>query len=190
LFDGFVNTLLRPYVDMSGKTWRTQSADAASAPVSPTDLAQFQHAALIRDAFFADGGTAPSIRLDITPVRIDVATRQVLLDLNGTSIVYSRGMTRSTQVTWPGPGSQQSARLAFDPPPADRAGVMQETGPWSMFRLFGRGHMQQQASPDRYNLTFQLGDRLAEFEIRTRSQVNPFAPTVLQEFRCPVLKAN
>ena len=31
--DGFVNTLLRRYVDMSGKTWRLTSADAASAPV-------------------------------------------------------------------------------------------------------------------------------------------------------------
>ena len=35
LFDGFVNTLLRPFVDMSGRTWRLQSTDNAAAPVSP-----------------------------------------------------------------------------------------------------------------------------------------------------------
>jgi type VI secretion system protein ImpL len=191
LFDGFVNTLLRPYVDMSGKAWRSQSADAASAPVLPADLAQFQRAAVIRDVFFADGGTTPSVRLDIAPVRADAATKQVLLYLDGTAIVYAPGASRSTQVTWPGPAREQTARLVFDPPPVGGVGGLQETGPWSLFRLFGRGRLQQQAAaPERYNLTFQLGDRQAVFEVRFRSQVNPFATAVLQEFHCPGVRIN
>ena len=79
----------------------------------------------------------------------------------------------------------------FDPPPVGGAGELQETGPWSLFRLFGRGRMQQQAAaPDRYNLTFQLGDRQAVFEVRVQSQGNPFAPAVLQDFRCPGVRIN
>lgn len=190
LFDGFVNTLLRPYVDMSGKVWRTQSADAAQAPVLPADLAQFQRAAAIRDVFFADGGTTPSIRFDVTPVSADAATKRVLLDLDGTTVAYSRGAPRSTQVTWPGASPQHTVRLVFDPPPTGRAGVLQETGSWSMFRLFRRARMQQGASPQRYTLTFQLGDRQAVFEIRVQSSTNPFAPAVLQDFHCPSVRAN
>ena len=144
-FDGFVNTLLRRYVDTSGKTWRLLSADAASAPVSAADLAQFQRAAAIRDAFFADGGTRPRFRLDITPVSADAATRQVTLDLDGTTIVYTRGAQRSTQVTWPGFSLQPTMRLVFDPPPVGRAGEVRESGPWALFRLLGRGRMQAQA---------------------------------------------
>ena len=79
-------------------------------------------------------------------------------------------------------------RLVFDPPPAGRAGVVQETGPWSMFRLFARGRLQQAASPSRYNLTFQVGERQAVFEIRTNAAANPFAPALLQDFRCPAVK--
>ena len=116
-FDGFVNTLLRRYVDTSGKTWRLLSADVATAPVSAADLAQFQRAAAIRDTYFADGGTRPRFRLDITPVSADAATRQVTLDLDGTTIVYTRGTQRSTQVTWPGFSLQPTMRLVFDPPP-------------------------------------------------------------------------
>lgn len=191
LFDGFVNTLLRPYVDMSGKAWRMQSADAASAPVSAADLAQFQRAAVIRDMFFANGTTAPSIRMDIRPVSADAETKRVLLDLDGTTVVYSRDAPRSTQVTWPGASPQQTVRLAFDPPPTGRAGALQETGPWSMFRLFRHGRMQQQAaSAERYNLTFKLGERQAVFEIRAQSATNPFASSVLQDFRCPSVRAN
>ena len=190
LFDGFVNTLLRPYVDISAKPWRLLSADTASAPVSAADLAQFQRAAVIRDVFFS-GGTAPSIRFDIRPVSADAATKRVLLDLDGTTVAYSHDAPRSTQVTWPGTSPQQTVRLVLDPPPTGRAGVLQETGPWSMFRLFARGRMQQQAtSPDRYSLTFQLGDRQAVFEIRVHSSINPFAPSVLQDFHCPSVRTS
>jgi type VI secretion system protein ImpL len=188
LFDGFVNTLLRPYVDMSGPTWRLLPSDSAAAPVAPADLAQFQRAAAIRDAFFPDGGSMASLRLDITPISIDAGARQVTLDLDGSVVSYSRGPARSTQITWPRRNQTPTVRLVFDPPPADRAGVVQETGPWSMFRLFARGRLQQAATPERYNLTFQVGERQAVFEIRTNSSVTPFTPALLQDFRCPAVK--
>ncbi len=190
-FDGFVNTLLRRYVDTSAKPWRLISADAASAPVTAADLAQFQRAAAIRDAFFADGGTRPRFRLDITPVSADAATHQVTLDLDGTTIVYTRGTQRSTQVTWPSFSLQPTMRLAFDPAPAGRAGAVQETGPWALFRLFGRGRMVPQAGgTDHYALTLQLGERQAVFDVRVQGSANPFAPGMLQDFRCPSVRAN
>jgi type VI secretion system protein ImpL len=112
----------------------------------------------------------------------------VTLDLDGSVVSYSRGPARSTQITWPRRNQTPTVRLVFDPPPADRAGVVQETGPWSMFRLFARGRLQQAATPERYNLTFQVGERQAVFEIRTNSSVNPLTPALLQDFRCPAVK--
>jgi type VI secretion system protein ImpL len=82
----------------------------------------------------------------------------------------------------------QTVSLTFDPPPSGRAGTVQETGPWSMFRLFARGRLQQAGSADRYNLTFQIGERQAVFEIRVGTATNPFAGTLLQDFRCPVVQ--
>jgi type VI secretion system protein ImpL len=189
LIDGFVNTLLRPYVDMSGPAWHPQSADNVAAPVATADLAQFQRAANIRDAFFAAGGTAPSIRFDITPISVDRTTKQATLDLGGTTVVASHDPPRSTQITWPNPAQTSAARLAFDPPPAGQTSALQDNGPWSMFRLFARGKFRPGASADRYLLTFQIGDRQATFEIRTNSGPNPFAPSLLQDFRCPEMGA-
>ncbi len=189
LIDGFVNTLLRPYVDMSGPAWHPQSADNVAAPVATADLAQFQRAANIRDAFFAAGGTAPSIRFDITPISVDRTTKQATLDLGGTTVVASHDPPRSTQITWPNPAQTSAARLAFDPPPAGQTSALQDNGPWSMFRLFARGKFRPGASADRYLLTFQIGDRQATFEIRTNSGPNPFAPGLLQDFRCPEMGA-
>ena len=52
--------------------------------------------------------------------------------------------------------------------------------------LFGK--LRQAYSPERYTLTFTLGNREATFEIRAASVLNPFAPGVLQDFRCPSVR--
>lgn len=184
LIDGFFNTQLKPYVNTTGKTWTPQAVDGVSAPVSPADIVQFQRAAVIRDLFFASGSTI-AVRFDITPVELDSGASQVNLELDGTSVTYAHGPARSTQITWPGPNGMTNVRLVFNPPPRGGTGVISETGPWAMFRLFSRGTLQQAGSPERYLLTFQLGERSAAFEIRAGSVMNPFAPGVLQDFRCP-----
>ncbi len=186
--DGFFNTQLRPYVDMSGRLWKPQPADGVPAPVSPADLAQFQRAAVIRDLFFSGSGTTPSVRFDITPTNADGGARQVTLDFDGTSVIFVHGPPRATQVTWPGPTRMQSVRLVFDPPPAGDTGVLAETGPWAMYRLFGQGKLTQAGSPEKYTLAFQRGERTATFEIRAGSVLNPFAPGILQDFRCPTVQ--
>jgi type VI secretion system protein ImpL len=82
-------------------------------------------------------------------------------------------------------------RLVFDPPPAGTEGELQDTGPWALFRLFGRGRMQAQAgTTDRYTLTFQPGGRQAVFDVRVLAPANPLAIGLLQDFRCPNVRAN
>jgi type VI secretion system protein ImpL len=185
LIDGYFNTQLRPYVDTSGKVWQLQPADGIVPPVTPADLAQFQRAAVIRDLFFAGGGNTPSERFDIAPIGLDANAKQAMLDLDGTSIVSIHGPPRATQITWPGPNRTQTVRLVFDPPPTGGPSAVQDTGPWAMFRMFGRARMKPGDSPEKYTLTFQIGNREAVFEIRAGSVLNPFAAGVLQDFRCP-----
>jgi type VI secretion system protein ImpL len=188
LIDGFFNTQLRPYVDTTGKVWKPQSVDGVAAPVSQADIAQFQRAAVIRDLFFAPGSTTIAVRFDIMPVDLDAGASQVSLEFDGTSVTYAHGPARSTQITWPGPNHMTNVRLVFDPPPPGGTGVLAQTGPWAMFRLFGQGALQQAGSPERYTLSFSLGGRSATFELRAGSVMNPFAPGVLQDFRCPSVR--
>ena len=187
LIDQFFTTQLRPFVDTSGTTWHAQAVAGVAPPVSPGDLAQFQRAAAIRDLFFGGGGNQPTVRFDIQPVSVDNGAKQVTLDFDGTTVVYAHGPLRSVSVTWPGPNRMNSARLVFDPPPSSGPPVLQTDGPWALFRLFNQGILQQSGSADRYTLTFNLGDRHAVFEIRAGSVLNPFAPGVLRDFRCPKL---
>jgi type VI secretion system protein ImpL len=188
LIDGFFNTQLRPYIDTTGTTWKAQSVDGVAAPVSQADILQFQRAAVIRDLFFAPGSTTIAVRFDITPVSLDSGASTVSLEFDGTSVTYSHGPSRSTQIVWPGPNRMQNVRLVFDPPPAGGTGVLAENGPWAMFRLFGQGTLSPAGSPERFTLSFGVGNRQATFELRAASVLNPFAPGVLRDFRCPSVR--
>ena len=188
MIDQFFTAQLRPFVDMSGQVWKAQEVAGVAPPVSPGDLAQFQRAAAIRDLFFAGGAATPTVRFDLVPTDLDSGAKQVTLDLETVSLSNAHGPPRPVSVTWPGTGARiNSARLVFDPAPSSGPPVLQDNGPWALFRLFGRGTLQQAGSSDRYTLTFSLADRKAVFEIRAGSVLNPFAPGMLRDFKCPAL---
>ena len=187
MLDSFFNQQLRPFVNTSGTTWTLQSAGDVAAPVSPGDLAQFQRAASIRDLFFGPGGKDPSVHFDITPLSADNTTKQVTIDLGEQSITYSHGPVRPVSIAWPGANRIIAARLVFDPPPTGGAAVIQTSGPWALFRLFDKGTLKQAGSTDKYQLDFNVGDRHASFLIQAGSVLNPLAPGLLRDFRCPAL---
>ncbi len=186
VIDGFFNTLLKPYVDTSGPVWKLQSVDNEQISLAAADLAQFQRAAQIRDLFFSGGRPTAGFRFDIAPVSLDARAAGVTLDLGGTALTYSHGPPRSTEITWPGASLMPAVRLAFDPPAG--SGAWQESGPWSMFRLFSRGKLLPPAAGEKYSLTFQTGERQAVFEIRAGALPNPLTPGILQAFRCPAVQ--
>jgi type VI secretion system protein ImpL len=187
MINQFFNTQLRPFVDTSGAVWKAQPVAGVAPPVTPGDLAQFQRAAAIGELFFAGAGAQPSVRFDITPQTLDASARQVTLELGSQVITYAHGPQRATPVTWPGATGMDSARLTFDPPPSGASPVLSASGPWALFRLFDQGTLQQSGSSERYALTFHVGDRSASFEIRAGSVLNPFAPGMLHDFKCPAL---
>ena len=184
--DGFFNTQLKPFVDMSGKQWRLQPVDGNAAPVTPADLAQFQRAATIRDIFFPRGVSTVQLRFEITPA--PSSSSAATLDLGGTIIASTSEPATPTQITWPGPARMQAVKLTFDPPLSSGAATLQESGRWALFRLFGRGRTQPDGSSGRSTITFQSGDRQAVFEMRVSGPANPFAPATLQDFRCPAVR--
>lgn len=188
LLDSFFNSQILPFVDTASATWTLKTVNGVKPPISAGDLAEFQRASVIRNLFFASGGTQPSVSFTITPVSLDDQTQRVTLSMGATTVSYAHGPPQPTAVTWPGPNGMDQVRLTFDPPPAGGTGVLQASGPWALFRLFGQGVLRQEGAPERFTLTFQQGTQQVEFAIRAASVFNPFSPGVLQAFRCPAVQ--
>jgi type VI secretion system protein ImpL len=151
------------------------------------DVAQFQRAAAIRDAFFPaplPGQPSAALRFELVPLGLDPGARSAVLEAEGTKQTLAAGAAagRAVQLQWPAKGG---VSLAFEGEPP--ATALANDGPWAALRFVSRGKLQPTAVPDRLRLSLQQGGRSAEFELRTSSIVHPFGLRELAEFRCPQL---
>ena len=186
-FDQFFAQNLRDFVDTSRPVWRAVSADGGPPPVSAFDIAQFQRAAVIRNAFFpapVPGQAAGTLRFDLVPQGLDAAATGAVIEADGVKTPIARGTSvgRPVALQWP---SRGRLGLSFDGD-APTAAISSD-GPWAALRFVSRGRLQPTSVPDRLRLTMQQGAHTAEFELGTSSIVHPFALRELAEFRCPKL---
>ncbi|HSW03527.1 type VI secretion system membrane subunit TssM [Aquabacterium sp.] len=184
-FELFFNQNLKAIVDTSQRPWRPAVADGGPPPVSPSDIAQFQRAAAIRDAFFPaalPGQPSSALRFELVPVSLDAGAKGAVLEVDGakTAIAPGAAGARAAQLQWPSKGN---VSLSFD----GEASTLSNDGPWAALRFVARGKLQPTSVPDRLRLSLQQGARSGEFELRTGSIVHPFALRELAEFRCPQL---
>jgi type VI secretion system protein ImpL len=185
LIDNFFATNLRQYVDVSKNPWAWQRVNNVDLGIPAPTLTQFQRAATLRDNMFLAGGSKPGVAFDIVPVDLDSKSTQVVLEVDGQTVTYDHGPPRAVHMTWPGPSGVGHVRIAFQPQTSGSTSALEKDGVWAWFRVLQDAQMKQSTGADRYVATFKVGDRVATFEIRANSVINPFASNLLESFRCP-----
>jgi type VI secretion system protein ImpL len=105
-----------------------------------------------------------------------------VLEVEGakTTIAPNGAGARPIPFQWP---SRGSISLSFDPP--STSGSLVADGGWAALKFVASGRLAPGRTPDRLKLVMQQGERVAEFELRAGSVVNPFSLRELLEFRCP-----
>jgi len=180
IFDTFFNENLAVFVDRSGGDWRLKPG--AGVRVSTIALRQFQHAELIREAYFQRGSSQPEMRIIVRPERLDGDVSRFTLEVDGQSFSYQHGPLEDWTVTWPGDGLG-TARIMFEERSGGRATVVEE-GPWALFRLLDASAVTKE-SDIRYTIALSAGGRTAGVIAQTRSVRNPIAQRDLHKFQCP-----
>ncbi|QPH54100.1 type VI secretion system membrane subunit TssM [Pontivivens ytuae] len=183
LMDTFFNENLAPFVDTTSDPWRLRRVNGVDIGISPAVIAQFQKAAEIRDSFFLSPGL-PSITFDVTPVALDPNVDQVVVEIEGQQVIYAHGPPQVTPVTWPGQAGGRT-RVAFSPARTDLENTIQRDGPWAWFRLLDAAELRRTNVSDRNRMIFNLGGRIAIFQLRAGSALNPFTVSALDSFSCP-----
>ena len=183
LIDSFVNENLLKFIDTRTRPWSWKQVNDVDLGISPAVLQQMQYAAEIREAFFA-GAATPSIQFQINPQALDPKAKSVVLEVHGRQIDFSHqsGPTPAT-VDWP--GSVGLARVGFTPPASNVESVMQRDGPWAWFRLLDAAQVRRTDVSDRKRLIFNIGGRIAIYELQSGSVISPFSLPALQKFQCP-----
>ena len=182
--DQFFQQNLAPLVDTSTTPWTFRRISDVTIS-GPAALIQFQRAQKIREVFFRAGGRTPGLKLDFKPLEMDAAISQFILDVDGQLVRYSHGPQVPQSVVWPGPRGSTQVRVQIQPAgPTGVSGITTE-GPWAMFRMFDRVTIAPTAQPERFNVTFTVDGRRAQFEVTASSVQNPFRLRELEQFQCP-----
>ena len=210
VMDGFFKQNLQKYADLSKKDWSWRTDIPLAKSLSNATLKEFQRAAQIRDAFFANGGAEPAINLQVVPPLLSGEGVSVKFEINGATILAQSGTSVAPQaVQWPGPAAGSRAIVSLlstavvgaapTPtfPPSDGAQPQQagqptpptvvasigKTGTWALFRLLDNARATK--SGDRLIVSFVLGGRELQYTFTVNSALNPFTLPALREFHCP-----
>jgi type VI secretion system protein ImpL len=183
VLDGFFSEHLARLVDTSGPQWTSKQDSQVARGVSAGTLRQFQRAAEIRDAFFPNGGSTPSVMINITPLTVTGADSAVF-KINATTIETLPMGNPSTPVEWPGPNPENYAAIAAKSGMFENVSLLERRGPWALFRLLESGATRMQG--DSIVATFTVeGGAEASYQFDVSSIKNPLRLQALRDFRCP-----
>ena len=184
LIDAFMTGSLKDLIDTTKKPWTWKQVNSADLGISPAVLAQLQAASEIKDAFFANG-PAPAVSFQITPVALDPNAQQIVLTIDGQNVTFaqSAGQPLPTAITWP--GAVGVAQVTFTPPLVNGESAVTKDGPWGWFRLLAGAEVRATNAPDRKRVIFNVGGRIAIFQMQTGSVLNAFALPAMASFACP-----
>ena len=177
--DDVFKTQVAQYVDTSGATWRQRGREGVQVPAGV--IAQFQRAAIIRDAFFRPGSKMPAAAADLRVLSMDERVSHVTLEVDNQVMRFDRIAAIAVKIGWPSQRPGGTVRLQAYPSGA----ALTVEGTWALFRLIDRGNPQVGAQPDRLQLAYNFGGAPVSYELRATSIYNPFRLRALEEFRCP-----
>jgi len=184
--DQLFDTKLAPYVDTTARPWKFRPVEGTPLGTDTGSLGQFQRARAIKETFFPSGPAA-GLRLQIKPIEMDAALKQIILDIDGQIVRYDHGPQVPTTVTWPGPRGTTQVRVQVSPPGSGSTFGSVFEGPWAILRLFERVSFEPvPGSNERFKATFDIDGRKAVFEITAGSVRNPFRLRELNDFQCPM----
>jgi type VI secretion system protein ImpL len=183
LMDSFFNENLRDYVDTRTRPWTMKKVNDVDLGISNAVILHFQHASEIRDAFF-NGNPTPKVSFQITPEALDPKAQAVVLDIDGQEVQFLHSNApKPSAISWP--GAVGSARVELLPGASGTTNLIQRDGPWAWLRLLSAAEVRKTNVSDRKRVIFNVGGRIAIFQMQSGSVLNPFTLSALSKFSCP-----
>lgn len=179
--DRYFTQYLEPYVERSpeGLTWRADKE--MTSRLSTATLKQFERAEMIRRAFFAGGGSSPSVEITVAQVDAHPSVQAAVLAINDAVVQTATGSLSRT-VVWPGEGRSTILQLS---PPLQRESVMRfEGSSWTFMQFLDAATYKEQRG-DVLRATFVLGGRNITYDFTVNAVTNPFTMSEIREFECP-----
>ena len=179
--DRYFTEYLEPYVERSEQGMRYREDREISQRLDPNTLRQFERAERIRRAFFAGGGSQPSVEITIAQVDAHPTIESALLTINDEMIPTVTGSAPRT-VAWPGRGRSTVLQIS---PGLDRVSrVAFEGSSWTFMQFLASAASRDQRG-DTLRAVFNVGGRNIAYDFTINAVTNPFTMSEIRDFECP-----
>ncbi|CRM82747.1 type VI secretion protein IcmF [Pseudomonas sp. 31 R 17] len=146
-------------------------------------LEQLKKVERIRDTFFNHRGHL-AVQLTIEPLALSATRLSSMLSVDGQLIPYQHGAPQRTGLVWPNSlGNTNGSQLTLVHSTGNTAS-MSYRGPWSLFRLLSRGHLNGRTDTS-VDLTFAVADGLMRYRIGAEKANNPITQRSFEGFVLP-----
>ncbi|WP_255471011.1 type VI secretion system membrane subunit TssM [Paracoccus sp. M683] len=177
----FYTEYLEAYVERSPEGLRYRQDKPLASRMSVAALAQFQRAEIIKQAFFAGGGTEPNVDITVTQVDAHPTVESAMLSINDAIIPTVVGSLPQT-ITWPGTGKATVLQLS---PALNQPSQMRfEGSAWTFMQFLDAASSGSQKG-DTLRATFVVGGRSITYDFTINAVKNPFTMRELRQFECP-----
>ncbi|KRB28359.1 type VI secretion protein [Mesorhizobium sp. Root695] len=183
LMDRFFAQNLASLIDMTGQDWSWKQDARFGRDLSKSTLKDFQLAAEIRNAFFPQGGSVPSVSVTFTPFSLHGDADAAVLDVDGQTVQSNQASNAPSTVSWPSGTAFGSASLSLTPEMPGRESAIKFEGPWALKRLLDKATVTSNGS--NVEARFVIGGRDVTYTIQTGSGPGPFFLSALSGFNCP-----
>lgn len=180
-FDGY----LRPFVSGDVGRYRLLSLDGRSLPMSRALLDQWGRVQVIRRGFFADDQGPPQVRFTLAPYSLDSTVSRAIFRFGGQQMEYRHGPIVPMAFQWPAETEEGRSSLVLERGVERPLGIEQNTGLWSLFRLFDLMQSEPLSGRDVRVLKADLGGLRANYLLTSQSTSSPFDLATWRTFRIP-----
>lgn len=178
-FDGY----LRAFVSGDAGSYRLRTIDGRSLPMSRVFLEQMVNVHIIRRGFFAENPNEPQVQFKLEPYTLDPGVSRAEFRLGGQVMEYRHGPIAPTSFRWPANVDDGRTSLVLEKIAGRALGLEENTGPWSLFRLFDLMQTEYLRGRDVMVLKANVGGLRANYLLSSQRSPNPFDMTAIRRFR-------
>ena len=185
LAERFFESYVRPFTSGDADSYRLRSVDGRSLPMSRVFLEQMSHVQVIRKGFFTENPGQPQVQFKLEPYTLDPGVSRSEFRLGNQTLEYRHGPIVPVSFKWPAEADDGRTSLVMEKIAGRALGLEENTGPWSLFRLFDLMQTEYLRGRDVLVLKANVGGLRANYLLSSQRSPNPFDMNAIRRFRLP-----
>lgn len=181
--DKFFDSYIKAFTSGDAGNYKLRSIDGRSLPMSRGFLEQMSQVQVIRRGFFAENPNEPKVLFKLEPYTLDPNVSRAEFRLGDQTMEYRHGPIMPVSFEWPADADDGRTSLVLEKIAGRAVGLEENTGPWSLFRLFDLMQTEYLRGRDVMVLKGNVGGLRVNYLLSSQRSPNPFDMNAIRRFR-------